>query len=63
MSDRERFIVINKCAEVDPCYGLYEFELSQKDIEALSAGKKLYGTVSCDEYAITIQMEEAADEN
>lgn len=55
MSD---FNIVSKKAKVDPCYGLYDFHITKEEIEALLSGKKLYSTVSYDEYAITIEMEE-----
>lgn len=57
MSD---FKIVRKKAKVDPCYGLEAFYITKKEIDALLSGKKLYSTVNCDEYAITIEME---DEN
>lgn len=55
MSD---FKIVNKKAKVDRCYGLYEFYITKEEIDALLSGKKLYSTVSYDEYAITIEMED-----
>ena len=62
---KDHFIIKGKRAKVDECYGLYEFEISLKDIMALLEGKKLYGTVGEDEYAITIKLgkEEADDQS
>lgn len=56
MSD---FEIVNKNTEVEPCYGLFEFLITKEDIAALLSGKKLYSTVDCDEYAITIEMAES----
>lgn len=53
-----RFEIVDKEQEVDVCYGLEDFYVTRKEIEALLSGKKLYSTVNCDEYAITIEMEE-----
>ena len=55
MSD---FKVVNKKQSVDECYGLERFYITKEEIAALLSGKKLYSTVNCDEYAITIEMEE-----
>lgn len=52
------FQIKRKETKVDECYGLYEMEISIKDIAALLSGKKLYSTVSMGEYAITITLEE-----
>lgn len=52
------FKIVDKKAEVDPCYGLETLRITKKDIAALLSGKKLYSTVNCDEYAITIEMED-----
>ena len=52
------FQIVGKKQEVDPCYGLYDLYIDRDDIEALLSGKKLYSTISFDEYAITIEMEE-----
>lgn len=60
MSD---FEIVNRDKKVDPCYGLDEFLITKEDIAALLSGKKLYSTVNCDEYAITIKMEESEEEN
>ena len=57
MSD---FTIVSKKAKVDECWGLYDFYITKEEIAALLSGKKLYSTVNCDEYAITIEME---DEN
>lgn len=54
MSD---FKIVSKEAKVDRCYGLYTFYITKEEIAALLSGKKLYSTVSYDEYAITIEME------
>ena len=54
MSD---FKIVSKKAKVDPCYGLEAFYITKEEIDALLAGKKLYSTINCDEYAITIEME------
>lgn len=51
------FRIVGKKQEVDPCYGLYDLYIDRDDIEALLSGKKLYSTISFDEYAITIEME------
>ena len=56
MSD---FIIVSKGEEVSPCYGLESFHITKKEIDALLAGKKLYSTVNCDEYAITIELAES----
>ena len=55
MSD---FKIVSKKANVDPCWGLETFYITKEEIDALLSGKKLYSTVNCDEYAITIEMEE-----
>lgn len=55
MSD---FKVVDKKKKVDTCYGLEAFYITKEEIAALLSGKKLYSTVNCDEYAITIEMEE-----
>ena len=60
MSD---FEIKNKNAKVCPCYGLEEYRITKKDIAALLSGKKLYSTVNCGEYAITIEMAESEEEN
>lgn len=49
---------VDKKQEVDVCYGLKKFYITKEEIAALLSGKKLYSTVNCDEYAITIEMEE-----
>lgn len=54
MSD---FKIVNRKTKVDPCYGLDSFYITKEEIDALLSGKKLYSTVNCDEYAITIEME------
>lgn len=54
MSD---FTIVSKKANVDPCYGLEAFYITKEEIDALLSGKKLYSTINCDEYAITIEME------
>ena len=54
MSD---FEIVSKKAKVDQCYGLDAFYITKEEIAALLSGKKLYSTVNCDEYAITIEME------
>ena len=58
MSD---FEIVDKDAEVDPCYGLYDFYITKDEITALMCGKKLYSIVNCGEYAITIEMAESAE--
>ena len=55
MSD---FEILDKNMEVDMCYGLEEFYITKYEINALLSGKKLYSTVNCGEYAITIEMAE-----
>ena len=52
------FTIISKKKKVDECYGLEAFYITKAEIDALLSGKKLYSTVNCDEYAITIEMEE-----
>lgn len=51
------FKVVDKKQIVDECYGLEAFYITKEEIDALLSGKKLYSTVNCDEYAITIEME------
>lgn len=51
------FKIISKKDKVDKCCGLYPFSITKEEIAALLSGKKLYSTVSYDEYAITIEME------
>ena len=58
MSD---FKIVSKKAKVDRCYGLYDFYITKEEIAALLSGTKLYSTVSYDEYAITIEMEDEED--
>ncbi len=55
MSD---FRIVSKKQKVDPCCGLYDLYITKEEIAALLSGKKLYSTVSDDEYAITIEMED-----
>ena len=52
------FQIVSKKQKVDQCYGLDAFYITKEEIAALLTGKKLYSTVNCDEYAITIEMEE-----
>ena len=54
MSD---FKIVSKKKKVDGCWGLFDFYITKEEIAALLSGKKLYSTVNCDEYAITIEME------
>lgn len=44
--------------DVDPCYGLEQYEISKRDILALLSGDKLYAQVNEGEYAILISLEE-----
>ena len=60
MSD---FKIVSKKAKVDQCYGLDAFYITKEEIAALLTGKKLYSTVNCDEYAITIEMEDENENN
>lgn len=55
------FEIVDKDAEVDTCYGLETFYITKEEIDALLSGKKLYSTVNCDEYAITIEMVESEE--
>lgn len=55
------FEIISKDAEVNTCYGLETFYITKEEITALLSGKKLYSTVNCGEYAITIEMAESED--
>lgn len=48
------FDVVNKDEEVDPCYGLETFIMTERDLNALLSGKKLYTTINAGEYAIEI---------
>jgi len=57
------FEIVDKKAEVDTCYGLESFYITSEEINALLSGKKLYSSINCGEYAITIEMEEAIDPN
>ena len=58
MSD---FEIVSKDAEIDPCYGLYDFCVTKDEITALMCGKKLYSIVNCGEYAITIELTESEE--
>ena len=58
MSD---FDIVSKDAEIDMCYGLETYYITKEDIAALLSGKKLYSTVNCGEYAITIEMTESEE--
>ena len=58
MSD---FEIVSKDAEVDTCYGIENFYITKEEIAALLSGKKLYSTVNCGEYAITIEMAESEE--
>lgn len=55
------FEIVNKDAEVNTYYGLETFYITKEDINALLSGKKLYSTVNCCEYAMTIEMAESED--
>lgn len=55
------FEIVSKDAEIDECYGLETFYITKEEIAALLSGKKLYSTINCDEYAITIEMTESED--
>lgn len=52
------FEIVSKDAEVNTCYGLETFYITKEEIDALLSGKKLYSTVNCGEYAITIEYNE-----
>lgn len=52
------FEIVNKDSKIDTCYGLETFHITEEEINALLSGKKLYSTVNCGEYAITIEMAE-----
>lgn len=43
--------------EVDSCYGMETYYITEEDIEHLRNGGKLYSTINCGEYAIQIVME------
>lgn len=58
MSD---FEIVDKKAEVDICYGLEVFHITKEEINALLSGKKLYSSINCGEYAMTIEMAESED--
>ena len=53
--------IYNADDKVDPCYGLEEEIVNEEMIKALLLGKKLYTTINCGEYAITIKYERGAD--
>ena len=55
------FDILNKDAEIDVCYGHERFNITKEEIMALLSGKKLYSTVNCGEYAITIEMAESEE--
>ena len=55
------FEIVSKDAEIDVCYGLEKFYITKEEISALLSGKKLYSTVNCGEYAITIEMVESEE--
>jgi len=57
------FEIVNKDAKVDVCYGLETFYITKKEINALLLGKKLYSTINCGEYAITIEMADRGEVN
>lgn len=59
MSD---FKIVSKDEEIDTCYGLEDLYITKEEITALLSGKKLYSTVNCGEYAITIEIAESEDE-
>lgn len=59
MSD---FEIVDKKTEVDICYGLEVFRITREEINALLSGKKLYSSINCGEYAMTIEMAESEDE-
>ena len=58
---KEDLLVGRKDAEIDMCYGLEDFYITKEEITALCSGKKLYSTVNCGEYAITIEMAESEE--
>lgn len=43
--------------EVDTCYGIETYQITEEDIEHLRNGGKLYSTINGGEYAILIVME------
>ena len=55
------FDIVSKDAKIDECYGLECFNITKEEITALLSGKKLYATVNCGEYAITIEMAESEE--
>lgn len=59
MDDFNDFTIVDKNTEVDMCYGLEAFYITKEEINALLSGKKLYSTVNCGEYAVTIEMAES----
>ena len=48
------FDIFDKDEEVDHCYGLETFTMTESDLNALLNGKKLYTQINCGEYAIEI---------
>ena len=56
------FKIVSKDEEVDICYGIEHFYITKEEIAAILSGKRLYTTVNCDEYAITIEMQPKAEE-
>lgn len=53
------FVIVDKDSEIDTCYGLEQFCITKEEIAAILSGKRLYSTVNCGEYAITIEMAES----
>ena len=53
------FDIVDKDAEIDTCYGHEKFCITIEEIVAILSGKRLYSTVNCGEYAITIEMAES----
>lgn len=54
----EKLEIINPGDPVDTCYGLNVIELNPEHIAALIAGKQIYTTINCAEYAIIIKIRE-----
>ena len=49
-------MILEKEQRADPCYGLYDIDLTIEEVMALIKGKRVYFTVGCGEYAVVLRI-------
>ena len=59
MTEKEGKVkVFSARKKLDGCYGAFQIEISEEELEAMKNGNVLYFTIQCGEYAVALTSKE-----